>query len=311
MSRNTSGIHVSVTDTAVNAILEAPARPALPDTNFVCHFNQNEDQFINLEIPMYVPALPVHHRMDNPLPPEGYVDIIASLAQFLMNARPDLVAGTKWYFDPVSIHTPAFYRVIECEGRPYLYHIMIDLMCHPLECTITSEGSNNRTHAYRSDRLYFESNFYPLMQDYATSQKPGFLPLNQTIPFTWKGEAGEGYMIHGIWMDADINKFFSKLILPAGKRNHPYYPVTCKQHCVAMNAFGQDSPVLLNRIRDFIEPSLDQILEDLQTTAFSETMPLFRDLKNSIPAELGERWKSLSVKTLLNEREQKEYIIEF
>ena len=34
---------------------------------------------------------------------------------------------------------------------------------------------------------------------------------------TWKGESGEGYMIHGIWMDADINKFFSKLVLPKGR----------------------------------------------------------------------------------------------
>jgi hypothetical protein len=78
-----------------------------------------------------------------------------------------------------------------------------------------------------------------------------------------------------------------------------------------MNAYGQDSPILLDRIRDFIEPALDRILEDLQVAAFSETMPLYKELKTNIPPELGERWQHLAVTAILNEREQKEYSVEF
>ena len=42
----------------------------------------------------------------------AYLDAIAALAESLMAQCPELVAGTDWYFDPVSIHTPTFYRVV-------------------------------------------------------------------------------------------------------------------------------------------------------------------------------------------------------
>ena len=225
-----------------------------------------------------------------------------------MENCPTLAAGTDWYFDPSTIHTPTFCRIVTIEKRHYLYLLMIDLTCHPLECTILEQGSNNRTHSYRTNRLYFECDYFPL-ESLDTDHKT--CTLAQTIPVTWKGEAGQGYMMHGIWMDSDINKFFSKLILPADKRNHPYYPVTCKQHCVTMNAFAQGSPVLLHRFREFIEPFLTDILADLQSSPFSELMPLFRQLKDSIPGELGTRWKDLTINAYLNDRDQKEYTVGF
>jgi hypothetical protein len=309
MSRNTSRINASYTDGSINAILHrtgagGPTKNALRS----CGYNQNEDQFLSVEKYVEIPSLPVHHPMNDTVPPSGYLDAIAALAESLMAQCPELVAGTDWYFDPVSIHTPTFYRVVTYGNVQYLYHVLIDLTCHPLECEILETGTNNRTHAYRTKRLYFESDFFPL----AGFDEPlRLLTLNQTIPVTWKGEAGQGYMIHGLWMDSDINKFFSKLILPVGKRNHPYYPVTCKQHCISMNAFGQESPVLLHRITEFIGPALHGILDELQSAAFSETMPLFARLKETIPPELGEYWKNLTVSAFLNERDQKEYTVEF
>lgn len=309
MSRNTSRIDFSCTGEAINRILQRNTEiDSSAEARYSCRYNQNEDQFLLLDKPLDVPALPVHHDIDDPNPPDGYVEKIAAVCEYLMANCPSLVANARWFFDPAAIHTPSFYRIVTIDGQNYLYLLMVDLTCRPLESTVTAEGTNNRTHAFRTYRVYFECDYFPLVQE-DEGQKS--VTLMQTIPATWKGEAGQGYMIHGIWMDQDINKFFSKLILPAGKRNHPYYPITCKQHCVTMNAFGQSGPELLHRIRRFIEPALNPILQDLQTTPFSELLPLFAQLKATIPDELGSRWQNLSVTSYLNEREQKEYTVEF
>jgi len=78
-----------------------------------------------------------------------------------------------------------------------------------------------------------------------------------------------------------------------------------------MNAFGLEGPELLNRASACIEPYMDAILEDLQSAPFSEFMPLFRELKEGVCPDLGERWKDLNVKAYLNEYDQKEYSVEF
>lgn len=307
MSRNTSIIDVSLTDNRINTILSGASIPTFPESGASVRLHyQNEEQFIVLADPVTVPALPVHHGMDNPLPPDCYCDAILSIAKDVLALAPNLIAGTSWFFDPVNIHSPTFYRLVTIRDTTYLYLLLIDLTCRPLECEITAEGTNDRTSAYRTKRLYFECDWFPLEKADGKS-----LTIMQSIPFTWKGEAGQGYMVHGIWMDTDINKFFSKLILPAGKRNYPYYPITCKQHCITMNAYGQESPALLDSVREYIEPALGEILEDLQASAFSEQMTLFSRIKEQIPPELGDRWKNLSVGVALNEREQKEYTVEF
>jgi len=309
MSRNTSRIDFSRTGDAINRILQRKSSfPQAGLQRYSCRFNQNEDQFLLLEKPLAVPALPVHHDIDDPNPPEGYLEKISAVCEYLMENCAELAGGTRWFFDAAAIHTPSFYRIMTIDGRNYLYLLMIDLTCRPLDSTVTEQGTNNRTHAYTTNRIYFECDYFPLA---SVGPDGDSVTLMQTIPVTWKGEAGQGYMIHGIWMDSDINKFFSKLILPAGKRNHPYYPVTCKQHCVTMNAFGQSGPELLHRIREYIEPSLNPILQDLQSAPFSELMPLFKRLKSGIPPEFGRRWENLTVETYLNDREQKEYTVEF
>jgi len=307
MSRNTNRIDVSCTDERINSILSQDEGAPYTVPHAFC-YNQNEDQFAFLDESISIPSIPVHHTMNNPIPPDGYTEMIANLSGDLKKLVPHLIAGTKWYFDPVDIHTPTFYRIIRIEDTDYLYLLLVDLTCRPLDSEITEEGTNIRTHAYNTNRLYFECDYFPIQ---AIDEKKGILTLKQSIPVTWKGEAGQGYMIHGIWMDADINKFFSKLILPSGKRNYPYYPVNCKLHCVSMNAFGLKSPALLHEIRKHIEPALNSILRDLQSTTFSELLPLFEQLKKTIPERLGQTWDNLSVRVILNNRDQKEYIVEF
>jgi hypothetical protein len=304
MKGNTRRIDFSASDESVNRILrrETPA-PGADSARYSCCFNQNEDQFLLLEKPVTIPSFPIHHAIENRQPPPGYTAIIKNLCEYLMENFPSLAADTVWYFDPSVIHSPSFYRIVTVEGQKYLYLLMIDLTCRPLESRIIEVGSNNRTHAYQTNRLYFECDYLPVEE---VNSSGNSITLSQTIPVTWKGEAGQGYMLHGIWMDSDINKFFSKLILPAGKRIHPYYPVTCKQHCVSMNAFGQHGPELFHRIRKYIEPSLESILAELQTKTFSEQLPLFVELKKKIPSELGQRWKNLDVQIFLNE-----YTVEF
>lgn len=305
MGRITSKPTQFSSDADINAVLrEIPQEQPHGPVRF--YYNEGEDQFLILEKPLDIPDLPVHHPIDNSNPPEGYREAMYALVSFLAEQCPSLISGTRWSFDPRSIHTPTFYRVEEYKGQAYLYMVLVDLACRTLESEIVSPGTNDRTPAYRSKHLYFECDYFPL-----NGLDPDSLVLNQTIPVTWKGESGEGYMVHGIWMDADINKFFSKLVLPSGMRNHPYYPVTCKQHCVSMNAFGIESPALLHEIRPHLEGSLDRILEELQKNPFSEKAAVFRELKDKFPAQPGERWKNLRITPSLNEHDQKEYTVEF
>jgi len=312
MNRNTSKILFPYTDSAVNEVLQrARVGPVPAAGKRSVRYNQSEDQFVLLSRPYAVPSFPVHHDIDDRSPPPGYVDAVADLASFLVAEMPSFVVGTTWFFDPISVLTPSFYRVISLDGELYLYLLRIDLACRPLECEITAAGTNSRTPAYRSDRLFFESDYIPLHAVETESGAVTAACVRQTIPATWKGEAGQGYMIHGIWMDADINKFFSKAFLPEGKRNHPYYPFTCKLHAVCMNAYGFSGPELLHRARRHLEPELDAILDDLQANAFSERLTLFQAFRSRIPSDIGAAWDRLSVSAYLTEREQKEYLVEF
>lgn len=315
MGLSTSAIDNSLTDPGINAIL-AEAGGQAEHLHAECRYSQNEDQFAVLAEPYEVPSFPVHHDFQNPVPPEGYVEALASVVHRVTELAPRLLAGTRWFFDSANIHAPGFFRIERFGGRAYLYLARLDLSCRPLDSEILDQGSNSYTHRFRTNRLYHESDWFPLSPD--SGGAPGEpISFDQTIPVTWKGESGEGYMIHGIWMDADINKFFSKLVLPPGKRNHPFYPVTCKHRCVSVNALGLEpasnglGPKTLHEIRERVEPELDAILEDLQNASFSEILPLFKEIKERTPAELGAPWAGLKVTPYLNDRDQKEYTIEF
>lgn len=312
MSRNANAIDTSYTDDSITAILSARGtdtsqnKTSEKTEQVHCWYNQNEDQFLNLTKPIIIPSFPVHHDIDNNEPPPNYIEQIFTLSRQIMEQQPQLIANTQWFFNPIAILSPSFYKIISFKHTEYLYLCMIDLNCRPLEDEIIEKGSNNSTHTFQTNRLYFECDFFPLKK-----REGNVLHLDQTIPATWKGEAGQGYMVHGIWMDSDINKFFSKLMLPKGTRNHPYYPLTCKQHCISMNAWGIETPENLQRITSYITPKLDLILQELQTVPFSETSELFTSIKNEIPQNLGNRWKDISVTRYLNDMDQKEYHIEF
>ena len=312
MSRNSHLIDISYTDDSINTVLsgtnsKGPSGEKTPTTELVhCWYNHNEDQFLNLKKPIHIPSFPVHHDIDKNIPPPGYTEKIQNLCINIMEQYPSLIENTKWFFNPISILSPSFYKIISLENTEYLYICMIDLTCRPLEVEMLEKGSNNSTHQFRTNRIYFECDFFPLKK-----RKDNLLELDQIIPATWKGEAGQGYMVHGIWMDSDINKFFSKLVLPLGKRNHPYYPITCKQHCISMNAWGIQTPEDLHRIKSYITPQLEQILQELQIIPFSEKSELFASIKKDIPPLYEDRWKKISVTPYLNDMDQKEYHVEF
>ncbi|ULQ60528.1 hypothetical protein K7I13_04310 [Brucepastera parasyntrophica] len=306
MNRKTTSIDISLTNDMVNGILRACV-PEKAETIPAFRYNEGEESFILLKTPLEIPEMPVHHPIEETTPPAGYLNMISGLCSYLAEKCPFLVKDTKWFFNPVTIHQPCFYRLYEYEKETYVYLLRVNLLCRPLESEVISHKTNAKTAHYRTNRLYVEADFLPL----SGVQPEKELIIHQTIPDTWKGEAGQGYMIYGIWMDADINKFFSKLVIPAGKRIHPYYPVTCKYRCISLNALGNTGPGLLHEIRHIIEPCLDDILEELQVSAFSEQLPLFRKIKKTVPHEITAHWKNLSVQICLNTQEQKEYVIEF
>lgn len=309
MVRETNTISISSSDSTINAVLRnvvLQKDDSILKKEF--YYNQNEDMFIILSESIHISSLPIHHPIEQALPPHGYVEIIKSLCETLMRIEPQLLAGATWFFDPKAIHRPSFYKIYQWQDFCYVQLIRLDLTCRTLECIINEQGTNDTTHAYTTNRLYFESDYYPL-RNYISGRKE--LELYQTIPTTWRGESGQGYMVHGIWMDSDINKFFTKLILPSEKRNHPYYPITCKYRCISMSAINIQTPALLHSISEFLKIYLDDILSDLQNVSFSESMVLFKDIKNKMPENLGKIWEDLIVTPYLNEHEQKEYKIIF
>ncbi len=88
---------------------------------------------------------------------------------------------------------------------------------------------------------------------------PAVAVVEQMISDTWIGETGRGYFIQGIWMDADLNKFFTKLVIPQGKRIYPYYPFTSKYRTICHNPIGissaqrREAIPRLHRFIDFLK----------------------------------------------------------
>ncbi|GAB1484011.1 hypothetical protein MASR2M78_28280 [Treponema sp.] len=141
--------------------------------------------------------------------------------------------------------------------------------------------------------------------------------VRQTISQTWIGETGKGYMVRGIWMDSELSKFFTKLFLPAGKRSYPYYPFTCKYKTVCLNILDPSPedrrrllPVLHNSLA-FLIPEMERIEAGLKAISFSESLPIFTELKAKVDKSATEIWKSLLLTPYLNKNEQKEFRVEF
>jgi len=133
---------------------------------------------------------------------------------------------------------------------------------------------------------------------------------------TWIGETGRGYFVRGIWMDAELSKFFSKLALPPGKPHYPFYPLTCKYRSLCLNAVdaGPDERrellPILHAFIDFLAPRMEGIQAALKAGPFSEEMPLFKKMRAAVGERLKTPWTGIAVTPYLNANDQKEFRVE-
>ncbi|HCM25684.1 MAG TPA: hypothetical protein DIC34_03920 [Treponema sp.] len=280
------------------------------------HFTQGEEYFVQLDKPFTVPRFPIHHDVRQTVPRADYMNSLRDWIDGLVQVVPDFFSDLIYFFDPSEISKPCFYRLYRIGEEYFLYLLRIDLACRALEFELLERGSNDETAAYRTNRLYLESEFIPLASVISELGKVMAFAVRQTISQTWIGETGKGYMVRGIWMDSELSKFFTKLLIPAGKRIYPYYPYTCKYKTICMTVLDPKADSrrkllpYLHKAVEILLPEIDHIQNSLKNTSFSETMPLFRDLKAKIPDSLIKPWENLELKAYLNEREQKEYIVE-
>jgi len=308
-------IRVVYPDVEINTVLSA-----IPDhargVSYAVRYNHSEELFLELSAELTIPRFPIHHDIRSDIPSAPYAYALKNLVRQLADILPDIFRGLTYYFDPSEPLKPRFYRLYKVESSVYLFLLRIDLIFRHFQGEVIEAGTNDVTSAFRTKRLFIESEFIPLEAVIWELGKARAFKVRQLISNTWIGETGRGYLLHGIWMDNDLSKFFSKIVLPEGARTYPFYPLFCKYKTVCAEAVPP-SPErrkrilpLLHRSISFFMPEMERIQNSLKEASFSETMPDFIELRNRVPASWREILKGVSIRSYLNERDMKEYALE-
>jgi hypothetical protein len=305
-------IRLSSSDRDMDALL---ARVGEESRSYSRHFNQSEDFFILLEDEYTVPHISIHHDVRLPKPSAAYAASLLEVTGQLARLAPQVFKDLTYFFNPVETLRPSFYHLYTVEDRSYLYLLRVDLMMHASEGTVIERGTSDTTPCYRSRKLFLEAAVVPLTGASSNGDGTGVFRVMQTVSQTWIGEKGRGYFREGIWMDADLTKFFSRLFLPADRRVYPYYPYPCKYQTVCLFPVRLSSgdraaaAPTLHRSLAFLLPAMDRVEKEMRA-GFSEQMEVFRELKEKVPAAWYDPWKSIRVEAYLNESEKKEFRIE-
>ncbi|MGO9310310.1 MAG: hypothetical protein ACLQDL_14990 [Spirochaetia bacterium] len=313
MEQISNEIRVGYADQALNGLLKSIGGERRP---FDRRFSQGEDFFINLESPLTVPHFQIHHDVRQPEPSAAYLSSLTAVTEQIVQRAPQVLKGLTYFFDPAEILRPCFYHVYRVGDELFLYMLRVDLMMRAAEGTVVERGTNDTTPAYSSRHLFLEATLIPLEEVLRQGEKVQGFHIRQTISQTWIGEFGRGYFQQGIWMDADLTKFFSKLFLPAEKKTYPYYPYLCRYKTVCQSVIGLDPDAraaavpLLHRSLEFLLPEMDQIQAEMKNAAFSEQMEIYRKLKGRIPPGWYEAWQDIHVDVYLNESDMREFRVE-
>jgi hypothetical protein len=314
MEQLVNEIRVAYADRVINERLTAPRQTAAGV--YTRHFNQSEEYFLQFEKPFIVPRFPIHHDVRQAVPRTDYMNSLRDWVDGFLEVAPDFFTDLSYFFDPGEVLKPCFYRLYRIGERYYLYLLRANLIFRPMEGEVLERGSNDTTSVYRTRRFYLESDFIPLASVLSELGKVMAFIVRQSISQTWIGETGKGYMMRGIWIDSELSKFFSKLVLPAGRRSYPFLPYTCKYKTVCMTVADPSAELRrqllpqLHRYLTFLTPEMEGIQQALKSESFDESIPLFGRLKGSLPPALAESWSKLAVTAYLNELEQKEYRLE-
>lgn len=310
MEPSAGEIRLTSSDAEINTLLH---RDFSSEVGFTRHFSQGEDFFVRLGDEFQVPSFSIHHNVYQETPDAQYIVKLRGLIDTLQRMIPSLFSGLTYLFDPSEILRPTFFQLYRVAGDPYLYLMRLDLVCRPQKHHIVEKGTNDTTPVYRTRELMVDTDIIPLRTLISENEKTIGGVIDHMISDTWIGETGRGYFVQGIWLDTDLTKFFSKLILPAGKRVYPYYPFSSKyrsicHHPITLDAAARRRAVpLLHRVKLFLKPHLPEIEQILREEAFSESLPAFSRIKADVPQEWQQLFADLSMEAYLNEEEQKEF----
>jgi hypothetical protein len=306
-------IRVKYSDAAINTILEAIG----DETRQVSrHFNQSEDFFLQLEGDYSVPHIPIHHDVRLSVPSQEYLSILKGITEQIAVLAPQVLKDLTYFFDPAEILRPCFFQIYHVENSFYLYLLRIDLVMRATESTVRERGTNDTTPWYTSRRLFLEDVIIPLLEVVRDDGKTKSFHIRETISETWIGEQGRGYFVQGIWMDADLTKFFTKLFLPPNKKTYPYYPYLCKyktmcHSVVTLSPEGRKRNVPdLHRAMEFLLPHMEKIQAEMKNRSFSEELPYFRELKAKVPPTWCDAWANLHIEAYLNQADMREFKVE-
>lgn len=307
-------IRVASLDPDINVLL-ASIPEEKTDSPYGVLFSQSEELHLALAEAIDYPSLPIHHDVHTPEPSASYVRALRSILGDLVNLLPETFRGLTYYFDPSEILKPCFYRLYKVENSVYLFHLRIDLAMHPFQGEVIEAGNNDRTPAFRSDKLWIESEIIPLDAVMWELGRVKAFRIHQMISNTWIGETRRGYYVQGIWMDDGLSRFFTKLFLPDGARIYPWYPIFCKYKTVCSTS-PEPGPVgrkrvlpLLHRAISFLEPEMEAIQRALKGGDFSDKMPEFLEMRSRVPAPWREVLRGYSSRPYLNGRDMKEYAL--
>ena len=313
MEQISNEIRVTYSDREIGGLLNGIGEH---QRSFSRHFSQSEDFFILLDGEYTVPHMPIHHDVRQHQPRAEYLAALKQVVAQVIRLAPQVLKDLSYFFDPAEILRPCFYRVYQIDESWYLYLLRADLTMRAAESSVIERGTNDTTPLYKSSRLFLEPTVLPLSGILREDGAEKSFRIRQTISQTWIGEQGRGYFIQGIWMDADLTKFFSKLFLPAGKKTYPFYPYVCKyktvcQSLIALSPESRDALVpFLHRSLSFLAPAMERIQEEMKNASFSEEMPFFQKLKEKVPPAWYEPWKDIRVEAYLNDSEMREFRIE-
>ncbi len=313
METTLNNIAISYTNKQIDNILAVESKK---DT-FTNHFNHNEEFFIKLKSEITVPHFPIHHDSGNTTPEKTYMDALEKLLKQIIPFTSSIFSNLTYFFDQSEIFHPCFYQVYKYKEQLYLFLIRLDLHFKPSDGIIVEAGSNDVTNAYKTNHLYLESDLIPITGYSSKNGKITGFKIEQNISDTWIGESGRGYLLEGIWMDLELTKYLSRLFIPAGKKIYPYYPFTCKYRTIChtladLSVNGRKKHLLyLHTARAFALPIIEDIQEELKHDSFNSNLPTFRKMHQKVPVFWINVWKNLSIKTYLNSKDMKEFLVDF
>lgn len=305
-------IPLHYTDVSLNSALSNQPDPKVR-TTYTRHFNHSEEFFLRFGRPFVVPSFPVHHDVRRKVPLPDYMDKLRTCLLEVHTLVPELLGGLNYLFDPAEVLRPAFYRLYRAGEQYYMYLLRLDLTCRPQIHTVIERGTNDMTPSYRSHELVLEADLIPLTGVTKTNGAVSGFRIDQLISDTWIGETGRGYFVQGIWLDAELTKFFSKLVMPAGRRLYPYYPFSSKFRTITgavinIDPEGRKATVpVLQRTREFLGPHIEEIQEVLRGSQFAEDLPLFTSLRTRTPAAIRGAFAGLHMQLYLNDQEMREF----